>query len=90
MHLLATINVPKKRGTHLVKDESGSGSTIVPLHMINLVRHDTKLSNALPIKPNLQYVKQQNVILTPSYTMTNMGDDGVAYIESNLQWLRYV
>ena len=53
MHLLATIDIPEKRGTHMVKDESGSEGTIVPLCMINLVKHDKKLSSALPVKPNL-------------------------------------
>ena len=58
--------------------------------MINLVRHDKKLNNALPTKRNLQHVKRQNVIPTPSYTTTNMGDNGIAYVESDLQWLWYV
>ena len=53
MHLLATIDIPEKRGTQMVKDESGSEGTIVPLRMINLVKHEKKLSSALPIKPNL-------------------------------------
>ena len=57
MHLLATIDLPEKRGTHMVKDESGSEGTIVPLRMINLVKHEKKLSSALPVKPNLQHVK---------------------------------
>ena len=83
MHLLATIDVLEKVGTHMVKDKSGLESTVVPLRMINLVRHDKKLNNALPVKPNLQHIKQWNVIPTPSYTITNMGDDGVAYVESN-------
>ena len=86
MHLLATIDVLKKRGTHLVKDESGLESTIVPLCMINLVRHDKKLNNALLVKPNLQLVKQRNFILTPCYTTTKMGENGLAYVESELQW----
>ena len=90
MHLLATIDLLEKRGTHMVKNESGLEGTIVPLRMINLVKHDKKLSSALPVKPNLQHVKQRNVIPTPSYTTTSMGDDGLAYVESNLQWLRYV
>ena len=38
MHLLATIDIPEKRGTHMVKDESGSEGTIVPLRMIKLVK----------------------------------------------------
>ena len=88
MHLLATIDVPKKRGTRLVKDESSS--KVVSLHMINFVRHDKKLNNTLLLKPNLQQVKRWNVIPTPSYTTTNMGEDGVAYVESGLQWLWYV
>ena len=79
MHFLATMHVSKKRGTHLVKDESDSKSTMPPLRK--------KLNNALPIKPNLQHVKWQNVIPTASYTTTKIGDDGVAYIESDLQWL---
>ena len=58
MHLLAIIDMPEKRETRLVKDESGSESTVVPLHMINLIRHDKKLNNALLVKPNLQHVKQ--------------------------------
>ena len=37
MHLLATIDLPEKRGTHMVKDEGDSGGTIVPLRMIKLV-----------------------------------------------------
>ena len=90
MHLLASMDLPTKRGTRLVKCESGLDSTVVPLRMINLVRHDKKLNNVVPIKPNLQHVKQRNVIPTSSYTTTKMGDDGVAYVESNLQWLRYV
>ena len=84
MHLLATMDVLEKRGTRLVKDESGSESTTVSLHMINLVKHDKNLSSALPTKPNLQRVKQRNVVPTPSYTTTNMGDDRVAYVESDL------
>ena len=90
MHLLATIDKLEKRGTHMVKDESGSEGTIVPLCMINLVKHDKMHSSALPIKPNLQHVKQRNLVPTSSYTTTNMGDHRVAYVESNLQWLRYV
>ena len=90
MHLLATIDIPKKRGTHMVKDESGSEGMIVPLCMINLVKHDKKLSSALPIKPNLHHVKRRNVIPTPSYTTTNMVDDGVVHVDSDIQWLRYV
>ena len=62
----------------LIKDESGSESIVVPLYMINLVRHDKKLNNALLVKPNLQHVQRRNVIPSPSYTTTNMGDDGVA------------
>ena len=58
--------------------------------MINLIKYDKKLNNVLPIKPNLQHVKQWNVIPTPSYTTTKMGDDGVAYVEFDLQWLWYV
>ena len=27
---------------------------------------------------------------TPSYTTTKMGDDGVAHVDFDLQWLRYV
>ena len=58
----------------MVKDESGSSErTIVPLRMVNLVKHEQKLSSALPIKPNLQHVKQRNVVPTPSYTPTQMG-----------------
>ena len=53
MHLLATIDIPKKQGTHMVKGESGSKGMIVPLRMINLVKHEKKLSSALPLKPNL-------------------------------------
>ena len=53
MHLLATIDILERRGTHMVKDESGSEGTIVSLRMINLVKHDKKLSNALPVKSNL-------------------------------------
>ena len=68
----------------MVKDESGAEGTIVPLRMINLVKHNKKLSSALPVEPNLQHVKQRNVIPTPSYTTTNMGDDGVAHVESDL------
>ena len=41
----------------MVKGESGSEGTIVLLRMINLVKHEKKLSSALPIKPNLQHVK---------------------------------
>ena len=80
MHLLASIDIPEKRGARMAKDESGSEGMIVPLHMINLVKHDMKLSSAVPVKPNLQHVKRRNVILTPSYTTTNMSDDGVAQI----------
>ena len=58
MHLLTTMDLHEKRGTHMIKDESGSEGTIVPLHMINLVKHDMKLSSALPVKPNLQHVKR--------------------------------
>ena len=90
MHLLATIDIPKKRGTHMVKGESSLEGIVVPLCMINLVKHDKKLNSALPIKPNLQHVKRQNVLPTPSYITTNMGDDGVAYMEFDIQWLRYV
>ena len=57
MHLLATIDVPKKRGTCLVKEESDSESIVVPLCMINLVRHYKKLNNTSLVKPNLQHVK---------------------------------
>ena len=57
--------------------------------MINLVKHEKKLSSALPIKPNLQHVKQRNVVPTPC-TPTKMSGDGVAYVDSDLQWLRYV
>ena len=53
MHFLATINLLEKRGTHIVKGESGSEGMIVPLRMINLVKHNRKLSSALPVKPNL-------------------------------------
>ena len=87
MHLLVTIDIPEKRGTHMVKDESGLEGTIVPLCMINLVKHDKKLSSALRVKPNLQHVKRRNVVPTPSYTTTNMGDDGVAHVEFYFQWL---
>ena len=68
----------------MVKDESGSKDTIVPLRMINLVKHEKKLSSALPMKPNLQHVKQRNVIPTPSYTTAKMGDDEVAHVEFDL------
>ena len=34
MHLLATIDILEKRGTHMVKDESGSEGTVLPLRMI--------------------------------------------------------
>ena len=74
----------------MVKDESGSEGTIVPLRMINLVKHERKLSGALPIKPDLQHIKRRNVVPTPSYTPTQMNDDGVACVDSDLQWLRYV
>ena len=37
MDLLATIDIPEKRGTHMAKDESGSEGTIVPLRMSKLV-----------------------------------------------------
>ena len=57
--------------------------------MINLVKHDKKLSSALPLKPNLQHVKRRSVVPTPSYTIVKMGDDGVAHVDSDLQWLRY-
>ena len=87
MHLLATIDVSDKRGTCLIQDESSSEGTVVPLKMINLVKHDKKLSNALPIKPNLHVKLRNNVIPTPFYTKTKMGDKGVAYVFSNLQWL---
>ena len=60
------------------------------LRMINLVKHEKRLNSVLPVKPNLQHVKQRNVIPTPPYTTTKMGDDGVAHVESDLQWLRYV
>ena len=53
MHLLTTIDLPEKRGTHMVKDESSLEGTIVPLRMIDLVKHDKKFSSALPVKPNL-------------------------------------
>ena len=49
----------------MVKDESSSEGTIVSLRMINLVKHEKKLSSALPIKPNLQHVKRRNVVPTP-------------------------
>ena len=55
----------------MVKDESGSEGMIVPLRMINLVKHEKKLSSALLIKPNLQHVKRRNVVPTPSYTPTS-------------------
>ena len=74
----------------MVKGESGSEGTIVPLHMINLFKHEKKLNSALPVKPNLQHVKRRKVVPTPFYTTTSMGNDGVAYEESDLQWLRYV
>ena len=74
----------------MVKGESGSEGIIVPLRMINLVKHEKKLNSALPVKPNLQHVKRRNIIPTPSYTTTKMGDDGVRHVESDLQWLRYV
>ena len=34
MHLLATIDIPRKRGTHMVKNKSSSEDIIVPLRMI--------------------------------------------------------
>ena len=37
----------------MVKDESTSKAMIVPLRMINLVKHNKKHNNALPVKPNL-------------------------------------
>ena len=74
----------------MVKDEGNSEGTIVPLRMINLVKHEKKLNNALPVKPNLQHVERRNVIPTPSYTTTKMSDDRVAHVEFDLQWLRYV
>ena len=66
MHLLATIDVPKKIETQLVKDESSSKSTTVPLCMINLVRHDKKFINALSVKPNLQHVGEMSYQLLPT------------------------
>ena len=75
MHLLATIDISKKRRTHMVKDESSSEGTIVPLRMINLVEHNKKLNSPLPVKPNLQHVKHRNIVPTPSYTTSNMGDE---------------
>ena len=53
MHLLATMDVPEKRGTCLVKNESDLESIVVRLYMIKLVRHDKKLNSVLLIKPNL-------------------------------------
>ena len=38
MHLLATIDIPEKKETHMVKDESGFEGTILPLCMIKLVK----------------------------------------------------
>ena len=84
MHLLATIDIPEKRGTHMVKDEGDLEGTIVPLRMINIVKHGKRLNSALPVKPNLQHVKQRNMIPTPSYTTTKMGDDRVAHVDSDL------
>ena len=66
----------------MAKDEGGSEEgTIVPLRMINLVKHEKKLNCALLVKPNLQHVKWRNIIPTPSYITTKMGDDGVAHME---------
>ena len=90
MHLLTTIDLLEKQGTRMVKGESGSEETIVPLHMINLVKHEKKLNSALLVKLNLQHVKHQNMISTPPYTITKMGDDRIAHVKSDLQWLRYV
>ena len=50
MHLLSTIDIPEKRETQMVKDGSGSEGMIFPLRMINLMKHDKKLSSALPMK----------------------------------------
>ena len=79
MHLLATIDILEKIGTHMVKNESSSEGTVVLLRMINLVKHYKKLNSALPIKSNLQHVKRRNVLATPSYTTTNTRDDGVNF-----------
>ena len=73
----------------MVKDEDSEG-TIVPLRMINLVKHEKRLNSALPMKPNLQHVKQRNVILTSPYTTAKMDDNGLAHVEFDLQWLTYV
>ena len=50
MHLLATIDTPEKRGTHMVKDESGSEGTIVPLRMIKLVKQAHQETNKREMK----------------------------------------
>ena len=32
----------------------------------------------------------RSIVPTPSYTTVKMSDDGVAHVNSDLQWLRYV
>ena len=52
----------------MVKDEGDSEGTVVPLRMINLVKHEKRLNSALPVKPNLELVKRRSVVPTPSRT----------------------
>ena len=59
MHLLATIDLPDKHGTQLVREKGQEPleGTIVPLRMVNLLNHPKRNIGVIHVDSNLHWIR---------------------------------